>query len=104
MIIYISGPYSKGIISENIRQACFAGDEILKKGHTPFVPHLALLWHLISPKSWEEWMQIDRNLLGMCDALLRLPGESIGADLEVAEAKEMCMLIYYSLKEILDVS
>ncbi len=104
MIIYVSSPFAKGDVSENIRRACFAGDEILKKGHTPFVPHLTHLWHLISPKSWEEWMQIGQDLLGMCDALLRLPGESIGADLEVKEAKKLCMIIYHSLKEIPDVS
>ena len=100
MIIYISGPYSKGDVSENIRRACFAGDEILKKGHTPFVPHLTHLWHLISPKAWDEWMAIDMPLIGMCDALIRLPGESKGADLEVAEANRLCMIIYYSLQEV----
>ena len=100
MIIYISSPYSKGDISENIRRACFAGDEILKRGHTPLVPHLSHLWHLISPKSWGIWLRIDLTLLSMCDALLRLNGESKGADLEVAEAEKLCMIIYYNLEEV----
>ncbi len=100
MIIYVSAPYSLGDVSENIRRACFAGDAILAKGHTPLVPHLSHLWHLISPKSHEEWLAIDLNLLSMCDALLRLPGESKGADMEVAEAKRLCMVIYYRLGDI----
>lgn len=104
MIIYVSSPYTKGDVSENIRRACFAGDEILKKGHIPLVPHLTHLWHLVSPKPWEDWMRIDSNLLSICDALLRLPGESKGADLEVIEAKNLCMIIYYSLEDIPDVS
>ena len=104
MIIYISAPYSLGDVSENIRRVCFAGDEILRKGHTPFVPHLTHLWHLISPKSWEEWLNIDFQFIGVCDTLLRLNGESKGADLEVAEAKKLCMIIYYSLEDVPDVS
>ena len=104
MIIYVSGPYSLGDVSKNIRRACLAGDAILRKGHIPFIPHLSHLWHLISPKTWEEWLRIDTALIGLCDALLRLPGESKGADLEVAEAKKLCMFIYYAVEEIPDVS
>ena len=100
MIIYISAPYSNGDISENIRRACFAGDEILRKGHIPLVPHLTHLWHLISPKLWIDWLQIDFALLSTCDALLRLDGESEEADLEVAEAERLCIFIYHSLSEI----
>ena len=102
MIIYVSAPYSKGDVCENVRRACLAGDELLKKGHTPFIPHLNHLWHLISPKPYEEWLRIDLALLSMCDALLRLPGESKGADIEVAEAKKLCMFIYYSTEEVPD--
>lgn len=100
MVIYVSGPYSKGDVSENIRRACLAGDELLNKGHTPLVPHLTHLWHLMSPKSWDTWMRIDLDLLNVCDAVLRLDGESKGADLEVAEAKRLCLFIYYDIKEV----
>ena len=100
MIVYISSSYTFGDTAENVRRACLAGDEILRKGHTPFVPHLAHLWHLISPKSYEEWLKIDFALLSMCDALLRLDGKSKGADLEVVEAKKLCMLIFYDIKDI----
>ena len=73
MLIYVSGPYSLGNISDNIRQACFAGDKLLEMGHYPIVPHLTHLWHLISPKSWEDWMRIDSAIIPRCDALLKLP-------------------------------
>ncbi len=100
MIIFVSAPYSKGDIVENIRRACLAGDVILRKGHIPFIPHLFHLWHLISPKSYKVWLDIDLRFLGMCDALLRLPGDSKGADMEVAEAKKLYMIIYYHLEDI----
>ena len=103
MIIYVSAPFSLGDQFVNLRNACLAGDKIWEKGHTPFVPHLTALWHAISPKPWGEWMRMDTELLSMCDALLRLPGESKGADKEVAEAKRLCMLIYYRLEDIPDV-
>ncbi len=102
MIIYISAPYSKGDVCENIRRACFAGDELLRKGHIPFVPHLTHLWHLISPKPYKEWLAIDLALMSMCDAVLRLDGESVGADLEVDEAKRLCMFVYYDIQDIPD--
>ena len=103
MIIYVSAPYSLGDVSVNIRRACLAGDELLRKGHYPLIPHLTHLWHLISPKAYNEWLAIDLVLLTMCDAILRLPGESRGADLEIEEAERLCMIIYYSLEHIPDV-
>ena len=104
MIIYVSGPYSLGDQTENIRRACFAGAEIKRKGHIPLVPHLSHLWHLIDPHPREYWLEIDLALLTVCDALLRLDGKSEGADLEVEEAKKLCMIIYNSLENIPNVS
>ena len=102
MMSYIAGPYSQGDVCENVRKACFAGDAILKKGHIPFIPHLTHLWHLISPKPYKEWLRIDIEMMSICDAVLRLTGESKGADSEVAEAQKLCMIIYYSLEDIPD--
>ena len=100
MRIYVAGPYSKGETAINVRNAILTGDRLLELGHIPFVPHLTHFWHYISPKPWDVWLKIDRDWLCVCDAILRLPGESEGADLEVAEAKRLGMLIYYSLDEI----
>lgn len=100
MIIYISSPYTIGDVCENVRAACMAGDEILGKGHTPFIPHLTHLWHIISPKPYNIWLELDMNLMSMCDAVLRLPGESRGADLEIKQAREWCMPVYFKLEDI----
>jgi len=102
MLIYISAPFSKGDQFVNVRNACLAGDEILKLGHYPIVPHLTALWHAISPKTFEEWLKIDCVIIPRVDALLRLPGESVGADREVALAKSIGVHVYYSLQEIKD--
>lgn len=100
MLIYIASPYSLGDQSLNIRRQIETADILLLKGHTPFVPCLSHLWHLISPKPYDEWMRIDLAFMGYCDAVLRLSGESKGADMEVAYARELCMRIYYNLEEI----
>ena len=100
MIVYISGPYSKGDPVINVRNAVKAADDVLEAGFIPLCPHLSHLWHTISPKPWEEWMRIDLELLQACKAVLRLPGESKGADMEVAEAKRLGIPVYYSIEEL----
>lgn len=102
MLIYISAPYSLGDVAQNVRIACLASDKVLAKGHTPFVPHLYHLWHIISPKPYEEWLKIGLDLIPRVDAVLRLSGESRGADAEVALAKNLNIPVYYSLDEIED--
>ncbi len=41
------------------------------------------------------------RLLTKCDAVLRLPGESKGADQDVKIAKERGLKVYYRLEDIL---
>ena len=100
MRIYIVAPYSKGETAINVRNAILAGDKLLEMGHIPFIPHLAHFWHYLSPKPWEVWLKIDQDWLRVCDALLRLPGESKGADREVILARSLGKPVYYSFEEI----
>ncbi len=100
MIVYVSAPFTKGDQFVNVRTACLAGDELLKLGHCPIVPHTTALWHAISPKTFEEWLQIDSVLIGVCDAVLRLEGESVGADIETGLAQRLNIPVYYSLADV----
>ena len=100
MLIYVSGPFTLGDQWANVRTACLAGNEILKLGHCPFVPHCTAIWHVITPKTFDRWLEIDSVILARCDAVLRLPGESKGADREVALALEKHIEVYTSLGEI----
>jgi hypothetical protein len=45
-------------------------------------------------------MKINREWQTKCDALLRLPGESIGADIEVAFARQIGQPVFYSVSEL----
>lgn len=84
--VYVAGPYTKGDVAVNVREAILAGGRIYDAGMVPFVPHLTHFWHTVAPRPYEDWLRLDMEWLRVCDALLRLPGDSSGADKEVAEA------------------
>lgn len=84
--VYIAGPYTRGDVGYNVHNAIVAGNILLQAGHLPYVPHLSHFMHLQKPQSYETWMELDRVWLLQCQALLRLPGDSPGADKEWATA------------------
>jgi hypothetical protein len=98
--VYVAGPYTKGDPCVNTRDALAAGDMLWALGFTPFVPHLSHFWHTITPRSWGAWLRWDVRWLEVCDALVRLPGESRGADVEVAEAVKLGIPVYHSVAEV----
>jgi len=101
MRIYIAGPYTKGDVAVNVHKAIEAGDKLAELGHIPFIPHLTHFWHLVSPKPYEFWLKIDMSFLEhWAEALLRLPGESNGADWEVETAKMRGIPVYYSISDL----
>lgn len=100
MKIYVAGPYSKGDVAQNVRYAIQEADYITRLGHIPFIPHLTHFWHMLIPHEYDFWMRQDEAWLRSCDALLRLHGESLGADKEEAIAKELGLIIYHSVFEI----
>ena len=99
--IYVSGPYSKHMV-DGTRNAILAAEELRKAGYLPFVPHLSLLWDLVCPSPYEEWIAYDLEWLAKCDYLLRLPGESPGADREVRHARIQGLHVFYSVKEVIE--
>ena len=100
MRVYIAGPYSKGDVALNVRNAIHAGDVIARRGHFLFIPHLTHFWHMAIPHEYQFWLDQDMVWLKQCDALLRLQGESTGADAEVEMARELGMHVYYSALDV----
>jgi len=102
--IYIAGPLtSSGDPRENIANACRAFEELMQLGLVPFLPHLS--WYVeqnLGFDRWtaDEWLEYDAKWLKLCDALLRLPGFSRGADLEETMARVMGIPIFYTLEGI----
>ena len=102
MKVYIAAPYTNGDPEQNTLSVLKVADKLLELGYSPIVPHLTHFWHKISPKPWETWIEIDKGLVECCDVLLRLPGESKGADIEVAYAKELYIPVFYGIDSLCD--
>jgi len=100
MKVYVAGPYSVGDQAVNVKTAISVAEELLNLGHTPFVPHLTHFWHMIYPHAYTTWIEYDLEWLEKCDALLRLEGESYGADKEVRFANAYNIPVYYSIQEL----
>ncbi len=98
--IYISGPFT-GDKEVNIRKAIDAADQILKAGMHPIVPHLNHYWDLIHQHPYADWHRWALFWVTECDALLRLPGRSLGADEEVDLAEQEGIPVFLSIQEVL---
>lgn len=102
MYIYIAGPYTQGDVGENVQRAIVAGELVSQRGHIPFIPHLNHFWHLLLPHDYEFWLEYDMQWLLKCDAMLRLKGESDGADFEESVAYANHIKVYYDIEEVPD--
>lgn len=98
--VYIAGPYSRPDPDNNVWEAIHAGDRVRALGHIPFIPHLSHFWEKQKHHEYEFWMEYDMEWLKVCDCVLRLPGESSGADREVKWAQEHGLPILYSVEEL----
>lgn len=100
--IYISGPITKGDRAYNLYQAHHAQHALLLAGFAPFNPmmtmQLPFAWD--GSVSHEAWLESDHPWVLAADAVLRLPGESTGADMECAWAEEAGIPVFYSVEEV----
>lgn len=99
-LIYVAGPISKGDQFSNVRDGIREADTLLDGGFHVLCPHLSALHQMIKPRSYESWMDLDFGMILRCDALLRMPGESPGADREVAFATAHGIPVFDSLPEL----
>jgi hypothetical protein len=92
--IYVAGPYTKGDVAVNVRNAYEAANHLADLGFAPFVPHATHFWHMLFPRPYEFWLNLDNQFLPYCEAVLRLPGESSGADKEVQLARSLGLPVF----------
>ena len=116
MLILIAGPYRSGtgddpvLMRQNLDRLESVALPLFRKGHTPMIGEwVALpLLHLAGSKkpgdeAYEEILYpVAQRLLQKCDAVLRLEGESKGADEDVRIARERGLKIYYRLEDVPD--
>lgn len=97
--VYIAGPLTHGDVGENIHNAQVAFHQLLEAGYEPYLPHATFGLHVFKPQPYERWMKLDFAYLAVCDVLIRLPGESPGADREVAFAQAHGIPVYDSVMD-----
>ena len=113
MLILIAGPYKSGTggdpdaMAANLKKLEAAAWPVFEAGHVPMIGewvalpvlhsagatvHDALAEQVLYPTA--------QRLLQHCDAVLRLPGESAGADMDVATAERLGLPVYHQVAEI----
>jgi len=114
MLILIAGPYRSGtnddpkLMRLNLDTLQSAALPLFRKGHVPIIGEWVALpiIYLAGSKrpgdeAWEEIQYpVARKLLEKCDAVLRLPGASKGADEDVRTAAELGLKIFYRLQDV----
>lgn len=94
-LIYVAAPFSAPDPIVNTRNAIDAAQVVWDCGGCPLVPHShTFLWHMLHPAPTEDWYERDLHLLERCDALIRLPGFSPGADREAEHAALLGLPVY----------
>ena len=104
MRIYIIGPITAEHpreVLKNVNSAIDAGIEIMKRGHSVFIPHLFYYMHMRPncPFEYEEYVKNDFEWLKVSDAVFFLKS-SPGSDKELKIAKKLGLKIFKSLDEI----
>lgn len=101
--IYIAGPMSKGDKVDNLAQALKAFRILMEKGFAPLCPQLTFFAEpFMNHFSWDNWLGIDLPFVEVCHAVIRLPGESKGADLEVLHANKHNVPVYHNLSRLIE--
>jgi hypothetical protein len=101
--VYLAGPITKGDLAHNINQATAAFVELARAGLAPLCPHWSCYSGpaLVRPETGsvfayasaapndlrhDDWLAVDLTWVEAADVVLRLPGESTGADQECRHA------------------
>ena len=114
LMILVAGPYRSGtnddpqLIAANVKAMTEAALEIYKIGHLPVMGEwfaLPLIEAAGSKKIGDEifnriFHPVAVQLIGHCDAVLRIGGLSAGADEMVNTGKAKNKTIFYNIKEI----
>jgi len=107
--IYIAGPYSNGDVARNVRRAIYNANLLRQLPNpddnfvlVPYIPHLSHFWHLLHPQEYNFWMDLGMDWLERCDCVLRLQGDSPGADKEVGLAKARMIPVFYEIGHVIN--
>jgi len=116
LLVLIAGPYLSGTggdparIAANRERLESLALPIYSRGHLPLVGEW-MAWPIIRAAGGqvpgdEVFRQyqypVAHRLIERCDAVLRIPGESRGADMDVARAHELGLRVCFDVSELPD--
>lgn len=100
--IYISGPITVGDRDAHFEQASALHRQLLVLGFAPLNPILSLKLPWAFEMPHDLWVDSDLPWVAVSDGVFRLPGYSVGADREVAYARELETPVFTELDSLLD--
>jgi hypothetical protein len=114
MLILIAGPYRTGtndepaLLAQNLARLESAAWPIFRSGHVPMIGEWVALpvlrgaggERLDEPPADAIMYPTAERLLEHCDAVLRLPGASTGADQDVAIAQQRGLPVFTRVEDI----
>jgi len=114
MLILIAGPYRSGTndvpahMSRNLRALEEYALPLYQAGHLPVIGEWVALPIIreagsvcVGDPIYQEYLYpVASRLLERCDAVLRIPGESKGADQDVAIARQRGLPVYFRLEDV----
>ncbi|RWX14531.1 DUF4406 domain-containing protein [Rhizobium hidalgonense] len=114
MLILIAGPYRSGTgdapekMAANLQRLEEPSHKLFAAGHVPMIGEWVALpiWQAAGGKSvgdalYEEiFHPVAGRLLQLCEGVLRLPGDSKGADNDVRIARERGIPVWHRLEDV----
>lgn len=118
-VIYISGPITNGggpVDIQAVGSAVSVGLDLIEEGYSVIMPQLTafcqkaladagIIWgrHGVNcGLSHHTWLDVDFAIVDICDVVLRMPGPSKGADMEVTHANRHGIPVYYNSMSLLE--
>ena len=99
-IVYVAGPYTTPDPVTNTQVAVLVSERLWELGFLPYIPHLSMLSHLISPHEYDYWLEQGLAWVKKSDVVYRLKGESPGADEECVYAARLDILVFYDMVKL----
>jgi hypothetical protein len=113
LLVLIAGPYRSGtgddpdLMASNLARLEQAAWPVFQAGHVPMIGEWVALPVLRSagsgvtePLAEQVLYPTAQRLLAHCDAVLRLPGASIGADHDVAIARDRGLPVWFRIEDV----
>ena len=99
--VYIASPYSMGDPVANVNRQIDMASALRNYGFTAYIPLMSHFEHERHPRPWGDWIEHDLEWLKVCDCVLRLSGESKGADMEVEYAVKLGIPVFFNLEVLI---